>query len=123
VTDTNDLRAGDQVPHFDVQTTGGEPFSYTTIWQRRNLVLVISPDEQRLSTLLARRSDFQRHNTVLVATAERVPGLPAPCAVVADKWGEIIRLWTATELPAVDDLLDWVEYVEMRCPECEGESH
>jgi hypothetical protein len=27
-------------PHFDVRTTSGERFSYSAIWQRKNLVLI-----------------------------------------------------------------------------------
>jgi hypothetical protein len=34
------LQRGDIVPHFDVRTTSGERFSYSAIWQRKNLVLI-----------------------------------------------------------------------------------
>jgi hypothetical protein len=35
------LQRGDIVPHFDVRTTSRERFSYSAIWQRKNLVLII----------------------------------------------------------------------------------
>ena len=37
------LQAGDLVPHFTVKTLHGDEFSYLTIWQRRNLVLIALP--------------------------------------------------------------------------------
>jgi hypothetical protein len=44
-----------------------------------------------------------------------VPGL-----VVADRWGEIVHV--AREVPRVADVLDWLDHLEQRCPECEGEA-
>lgn len=43
--------------------------------------------------------------------------------VVADEWGEIF--WTAAAgdghaLPSVDEVLEWVRFVAIQCPECEG---
>jgi hypothetical protein len=37
------LRRGDLVPHFTVKILQGDEFSYATIWQRRNLVLIALP--------------------------------------------------------------------------------
>ena len=37
------LQRGDLLPHFTVTTLHGDEFSYATIWQRRNLVLVALP--------------------------------------------------------------------------------
>jgi hypothetical protein len=34
------LQRGDSVPHFEVKTVEGQRFSYSTIWQRRHLVLL-----------------------------------------------------------------------------------
>jgi hypothetical protein len=41
--------------------------------------------------------------------------------LVADRWGEIVCLERARSV-AIDDLLGWLEFVEQRCPECEGEA-
>jgi len=123
------LQRGDQVPHFQVKTLAGDVFSYSTIWQRRNLVLVTLPGAGRESgypsTLAARGRDFDERNAACVMTRDRVPGVPTPGAAVADRWGEIVYVVAATdvgELPPPSELLDWLEYVERRCPECEGEA-
>ena len=58
-------------------------------------------------------------------TRDTVPGLPAPAALVADRWGEIAYVATAPTLdglPAPSTLFDWLDYVVQRCPECEGEA-
>jgi hypothetical protein len=44
---------------------------------------------------------------------------------VADRWGEIAYVAAAphvTELPTASELIEWLDYVERRCPECEGEA-
>jgi hypothetical protein len=123
------LQRGEQVPHFEVNTLAGDVFSYSTIWQRMNLVLVTLPgaggEGDYPSTLAARGRDFDEHNAACVMTRDRVPGVPTPGAVVADRWGEIVQVFAAThagDLPPASELLDWLEYVEQRCPECEGEA-
>jgi hypothetical protein len=123
------LQRGDQVPHFEVHTLAGDVFSYSTIWQRMNLVVVTlpgaGPEDDYPSTLVARARDFDEHNAACVMTRDCVPGVPAPGGVVADRWGEIVYVIAAThagELPPASELLDWLEYVERRCPECEGEA-
>ena len=37
------LQRGDSVPVFEVTTVDGEPFSYSSIWQRKNLLLLTLP--------------------------------------------------------------------------------
>jgi len=61
--------------------------TYSTIWQRKNLVLVILPG----AALDLRSRAYLSQVTIL---------------------------W----LPTPEDLLDWIRYVENRCPECEGEA-
>ena len=125
------LQRGDPVPHFEAIGHTGEPARYAAIWQRSNLVLVAlrgAASESRrdyIASLSARLSEFSRHNTVCVILPESAPGLPPLGALVADKWGEIVHLTIpadAAGLPSPDDLLEWVEYVQTRCPECEGEA-
>ena len=125
------LQRGDSVPHFDVRTVGGELFSYSTIWQRRNVVLLVLPAAESkspgnyVSRVLARKSEFTAKDAECVVTAESVPGIQSPAVVVADRWGEIVHFATTPEvddLTSPDELLDWVDYLERRCPECEGEA-
>jgi len=138
VTDAKTLQRGDQVPHFEVKTLAGDVFSYTTIWQRKNLVLVTLPEAVDSSSASAlgglpaealaeggRCRDVQQHDGAWVITRDPVPGVPTPGALVADRWGEIVQIAAAPQvsgLPTVSELLEWLDYVERRCPECEGEA-
>ena len=124
------LNRGDQVPHFEARTTGGGVFSYRSIWQHKNLVLVAIPGDAPAGATGAleqalRSATFDRGQNVCVITRDCVPGLPAPAALVADRWGEIVYLTTVSTLdglPSASALFDWLDYVGQRCPECEGEA-
>jgi hypothetical protein len=124
------VRRGGQVPLFEVRTLDGDLFRYSTVWQHRNLVLIALPGDAPAGTgvafeQVARSPAFQHRHSVCVITRDRVPGLEPPAALVADRWGEIVYLTAVSDvnrLPAPSDLLDWLDYVERRCPECEGEA-
>ena len=126
---TNGLQIGGAVPHFVVRGHDGSVIGYSTIWQRRNLVLVAitsaKDSEQYVSELLRRTPAFSEHETTVVVTPGRISGLATPGLVVADRWGEIVHIVTpkaVTDLPPPTTLLQWVEAIEYRCPECEGEA-
>jgi hypothetical protein len=123
------MEARQLVPHFEVNTIGGDHVRYADIWQRRNLVLVTigkSRDHQTsqyISRLQSRAEEFAEAETTLVVTSEPVAGLPEPSAIVADQWGEIVyessaELHDVSRLPSVDELLDWIRFLRIRCPEC-----
>jgi hypothetical protein len=125
------LQRGDSVPHLEVATVGGELFSYSTIWQRKNLVLLCLPAAEShssaayISELVARKADFDAQGTVCVVTRDPVAGIASPGIIVADRWGEIVHVAQASrvdDLNSPQDLLDWVDYLGRRCPECEGEA-
>ena len=125
------LQRGDSVPHFTVTTIGGDLFSYSTIWQRRNLVLLAIPAAESeapatyISHLVARRSEFTAKDAECVVTRDRVPGIQSPAVLVADRWGEIVHIATTSQvddLTSPEEVLDWVDYLDRRCPECEGEA-
>jgi hypothetical protein len=122
------------MPHVEITTTTGEAFSYASIWQRLNLVLVTLPsgaagdtggtDDAYGRELAARRLDFDARASACVITRDAVPGLPAPGALVADRWGEIVYVTTAATpdgLPSAEQLFEWLDYLAQQCPECEGE--
>jgi hypothetical protein len=122
------LHRGDLVPHFEVRALDGEPVSYSSVWQLRNLVLATLPPEESdhadryASELSERAGAFGEHDTTLIVTHDPVVGLAAPGVLIADRWGEVVHVASGPDLPSVSDLIAWVEYVQRRCPECEGES-
>ena len=128
MTTRGEARLG-YVPHFEVTTVDGQRVRYDDIWQRRNLVLVLVNPNQReagahyASQLEARRAEFEREETTVVVTADAVSNLTAPGALVADRWGEILYLETGSSgetfcFPDIDELLSWVHFAEIQCPEC-----
>jgi hypothetical protein len=131
------LQRGDLVPHFDVRTTGGELFSYSSICQRKSLVLIclsatvaadedtVAADEDYVRELKRHDVEFSECDSVCIVTRDGVPGLPAPGTLIADQWGEIVHVVAPIDvnaLPAPRELLEWVEYIASRCPECDGEA-
>jgi len=119
------------VPHFDVTTVEGRRVRYRELWQRRNLILAaLTPDQRDIaahlsSALESRRGELDEAEAVVVVTADEIPGLPAPQVVIADRWGEIVYrspqaapTGGASPFPDVDELLSWVRFIRMQCPEC-----
>jgi hypothetical protein len=102
---------------------------YDEIWQRRNLVLIVVSSQESdagvhyASQLGARQQEFERAETAVVVTADTVAKLPMPAVVVADRWGEILYLQVTSggepfRFPPIDELLSWVQFAEIQCPEC-----
>jgi hypothetical protein len=117
------------VPHFDVTTVDGQRVPYQALWQRRNLLLIIVRPDQResavqyASLLAARRDEIEQAETTVVVTTDAVQGLPPPRVVVADQWGEVFYSASppsadVSQFPPVDELLSWLQFVRMQCPEC-----
>lgn len=118
---------GDQVPHFEVTTVDGHRVRYADLWQHRNLVFVSmnaaeADSQQYLTNLREHTADFTAADTALVISAETVAGLPSPGVAVADRWGEIVHVFRGEggrgAMPTVDELLEWVNFVRIQCPEC-----
>jgi hypothetical protein len=124
------LRTGDPLPHFCVTAFDGKRVDYATIWQRKILVLVVLPaveSSPSLPNIQAFAADMQAAggDAECVITRDRVDGVPCPGAVVADRWGEVVHVASSAdpgEMPDAQDLIEWVEHVRNRCPECEGEA-
>jgi hypothetical protein len=128
---TPGLERGDLVPHFAVTTIEGAPVSYGTIWQLRNLVLIALPpggieaSACYLAQFTAHGAAFAGHQAQCVATRDPIAGINPPAVIVADRWGEVMYAAAGrqvADLPPVDAVIDWLEYVQHRCPECEGEA-
>lgn len=121
------LQRGDSVPHFTVKTVDGDVFEYSSIWQRKNLLLVVLPhapnNDGAFADLRGRATEFRALETQWVVTRDDVSGLPVPGVLIADRWGEIVHVTSASAaMPTPEELLGWLEYVQNRCPECEGEA-
>jgi hypothetical protein len=125
------LQRGVSVPHFEVTSLEGEPFRYSTIWQHKNLLLVTIPtlDSESSSAyaldVTARVRKLGDEDVECVITQDRVPGVSGPAVVVADRWGEIVfavEKSDVAELPAPQELMEWLNYMRNQCPECEGEA-
>jgi peroxiredoxin len=124
------LQPHDLLPHFEVADLGGERISYSSIWQRKNLVLVMLPDADPPSRnyadrLIAKVRGLNDDDTEWIVTRDAVEGLQCPGVVVADRWGEIAHVVHSShvkDLPSADELVEWVRYLQYRCPECEGEA-
>jgi len=118
------------VPHFEVITIDGQMVAYASIWQQKNLVLVVLPPDDPgadvyAASLSSRASDIAAHAAQCVITKEPVAELSPPAILIADRWGEVaiaVSGTRVTELPSVDEVFAWLEHIQHKCPECEGES-
>jgi hypothetical protein len=128
-TTSSELNERDQLPHFDVRELNGRRVRYDELWQRRNLVLVLIDSTKReeatrsASVLSAHRDEFDDAEAAVVVTADSVQGLRAPCVVIADRWGEIMHIerpdpGNVWPFANVDELLQWVRFARIQCPEC-----
>ena len=111
--EVNMLQRGDSVPDFEVRTLEGEPFTYSTIWQRKNLLLVSLPtiDSEAASAyaadVTARVREFDDQDFECVVTLDQIPRIAPPAVVIADRWGEIVFAVEKSEvahLPAPQEL-------------------
>ena len=128
------LRRRDGMPHFEVTTIDGQRVRYGDLWQHCNLVFVSvdSTDDPYGRALTQHAGDFADAETALVVSTEPITGVPTPGVVVADQWGEIAYVFDAhhpdearrfdrrgtTPMPSGRELLDWIHFVRMKCPEC-----
>lgn len=118
------------MPHFEVIDVNRGYVSYSTFWQRKNLVLVTLPDFEQPSreyadSLMARVAALNDDETEWIVTRDRLAKLPSPGVLVADRWGEVAHVSHpshVTDLPSPDELVGWVRDLQYRCPECEGEA-
>jgi hypothetical protein len=127
------LGRGDLIPHFEVTDVRGTAIAYSsTIWQRRNVVLIALPAtdpggefRDYASRVMSHAEGWAALDTVCVITRDPVAGMPQPGIAVADRWGEIVHVVggaSAAELPPAHEVIEWVTYLQQRCPECEGET-
>ena len=52
-------------------------------------------------------------------------GIDGAAVVIADQWGEVAhvaRAGAGHELPDAGEIVEWVRFLAIQCPECEGEA-
>ena len=113
---------------MSLRTIDGHTLRYADLWQHKNLILVSLSADSAFATYAARlehdlRSALPADTSLVISHA--FVDLPAPAILVADKWGEIHYAHTAStlaEMPDGEAILEWLTYVRMQCPECQGET-
>ena len=123
------LNPGDHIPHVSFRTIDDHIVTYADLWQQKNLILVSLPTDSAFHDYAVGLDRDLRPilpaDTSLVISHDALPDLPAPAILVADKWGEVHYAHAAshvTELPDPDAVLEWLTYVRVQCPECQGEA-
>ena len=126
------LSKGDHVPRFEITTVDDIRVNYADLWQKKNLALVClseddSPEAQSyIQQLREALPALATHDAVVVVTTMPVEGMPLPGCAVADRWGEMQWIASAgrvADLPLAREIAAWLRFVEIQCPECEGEVH
>jgi hypothetical protein len=126
------LGKGDHVPGFEIVTIDDIRVNYADLWQKKNLALVcLSEDDSAdaqgyIQQLREALPALAVHDAVVVVTTNAVEGMPLPGCAVADRWGELQWIMSSdkvADLPSPREIAAWLQFVEIQCPECEGEVH
>ena len=123
------LEPGLDVPHVDLMTTAGDPVRYGDLWQHRALLLISARDAADArafeEALRDRVGEIDALGAKAVVSTTALEGLPHPGILIADRWGEICHVAPRPEsctTAFLDELMSWLQFVQARCPECEGEA-
>jgi hypothetical protein len=118
------------VRHFTVNDVRRGRISYRdAIWQQRALALITLPDaapghDAYIASLARHDDEFARLDAVCIVTRDPVSGAAPGGVIIADRWGEIAHTRAGLDveaMPGATELLEWLDYVQRQCPECQGE--
>ncbi len=125
------MNPGDSLPDFDARTLADRPINYRQdVWQKKLAVLIgfLDPASDAARAyrreLSRREADLTAWDTLLLVVTH-LPGCTAPAVVIADRWGEVRHVAHPADdrgLPGIDDLIEWLRFVQAECPECQGET-
>lgn len=135
-----------QVPLLDLKTVDGEPAPWKQIWQRRNLLLLLTGgDCEECARVLERwKPHLEEQHATAVAIYREAPdevpegviglldpagrmaeelGIPAEAdtVVAADRYFSVEAIEPVHELgarTASNEALEWIDLAERRCDEC-----
>ncbi len=135
------LRPGELIRDYELREPSGRPMMLSDYRGRLNLILITAdgaaPDQlTRLLRDLNSQADRLRENEaqVLMISSGREqfelpnikslrdkPGnvireLGSPAVYVTDKFREVVHRFDS--LPNAEDILQWVDFTAMQCPEC-----
>jgi hypothetical protein len=121
------VNPGDLLTPFESATVNGAVVPHGHLWQHRNVVLFVLPDKldvartSYLEKLDRRLHELKPPDTSLVI-AHRIDGVPPNTIVITDRWGEVVHIAPlesdVSVWPAIDDIIEWVSFIRMKCPEC-----
>ncbi len=144
---TIDAQIGAQLPTLQLPASDGRLVDLTAHRQRRNLVLVLLPavdtpiTRQLVKIFAARVTDFAAENAELLVITTALPPLESlplpvlfdhngalgsklgtidvqPLVYIVDRAGLICAILSPLlDSSLVDEALEWVAYLELRCPE------
>ena len=121
------FESGDLLKPFPSRTIGGAEVRYEQLWQHRNIVLFVvpaplPPAATAYLDVLDSRLTALAPDTSLVLSHHIIDGAPLGSLVIADRWGEVVHsaaIGLDSEIwPTIDDVVEWVQFVRMKCPEC-----
>ena len=126
------LNKGDHVPRFECVTIDDIRVNYADLWQKKNLALLCLAEDTSaeaqsyIQELREALPALAAHDAVVVVTTNPIDGMPLPGCAVADRWGQMQWVTAAqriAELPSPREIAAWLRFVEIQCPECDGEVH
>ena len=95
-------------------------------WDGR--VVVLLPDSLEAAESL--REELNLPFSVLAdedGAAADALGIGGGGVIVADQWGEVFHVYETNqadhELPKTDELVEWMRFIAIQCPECQGEAY
>lgn len=122
------IKAGDMLPAEIRSLPGaGSPVSLRKPRAPQVLVAVHSPDcegcRNYLRELTAHAAPITEWSGRIVVAVPGDVAVAPPAVVIADEWGEVYAVMRGTPdhvLPSATEIGEWVRFLAIQCPECEG---